>query len=111
MSDAPVRQTLSKEIWHMLGEGHKREDIVTELVAKGHEEYYVKELLEETVKLRAVQSRSQALVLILIGAVICFTSFLLTITSTFTHSSFSIVLYGLTTVGIVFVFAGFMKIF
>ena len=54
---------------------------------------------------------AQGLTLILIGAVICLMSFALSITASETHLNFPLVLYGLTSVGIIVVFAGFMKVF
>ncbi len=103
--------TMHEYIITMLNNGLNRERIEEHLVENGHEIQFVKEVVRESVKLRYAKRRSHGLSLILCGAVICFASFLLTITSSFTHSSFGIVLYGLTTVGIIVVFAGFTKIF
>ena len=103
--------SLTKYVISMLAEGKDRAHIETQLLEKGHDEKFVKELVKEAQKLHYAIRRSQGLTLILVGAVICFVSFLLTITSSFTHSSFPWVLYGLTSVGILVVFAGFMKVF
>lgn len=111
MADISKSTSLSREILTLLSNGQSREDIETTLVQKGHDEWFVKEIVQETVKLRNAKNRSQALSLILAGALICFLSFILTITSAFSHNSFPIVLYGLTSIGILVVFAGFVKIF
>lgn len=102
---------LTDYVLSLLDNGQRREDIETDLREKGHEDQFVKTFVAEVIKLRYAKLRTQGLVLILIGAVICFVSFLLTITSSFSHTSFPWVLYGLTSVGIIFVFAGFMKVF
>ena len=95
----------------MLDQGLKRDHIITHLMDNGHEETFVKQLVAETVKLRDARRRSNGLALILCGAFICLMSFILTITSSFTHGSFPLVLYGLTSIGIIVAFAGFMKVF
>jgi hypothetical protein len=94
-----------------LSRGMGKNQIQSELLHKGYEESFVNELLQETVKTYRIKMRAKGLWLILSGAVICFTSFLLTITSPFTHFSFPFVLYGLTSFGIIIVFLGLMKIF
>ena len=105
------QKPLSEYVLSLLDEGHGREQIEIELLEKGHEQRFVKDLVKESIRLRQSKRMSQGLVLILAGALICFVSFLLTVTGTFSHDSFGWVLYGLTSVGIVVVFAGFMKIF
>lgn len=102
---------LTEKILHLLDEGQGREQITNDLLIEGYEEEIVTELVKETIKLRQAKRMSQGLTLILVGAVICFASFLLTITSSFSHSSFPIVLYGMTSAGILVVFAGFTKVF
>ena len=102
---------LSELVFRMLEDGAGKEQIETNLFAQGYEESFVKEFVTEAIKHRNLKRRSHALLLILCGAVICFASFILTITSSFSHDSFPWILYGLTTIGIVVVFAGFMKVF
>ena len=108
---AAEQESLGKYVISLLDEGQRREQIESHLLEKGHDESFVKKLVVESVKLRDTRRRSQALALILSGAVICFLSFLLTITSSFTHGTFPYVLYGLTSVGIIVIFAGLMKVF
>ena len=106
-----IQESLSKQILELLSKGQKREQIVSELLAMGHDERFVKEIVTETIKIRNAKIQSQALTLILIGGVLCLLSCIVTMTSQFSNSNFPLVLYGLTTVGIVIVFLGFSKIF
>ncbi len=106
-----VQESLSTYVLSLLDEGQGREQIETQLLEQGHDERFVKDLVAEVQKLRYSKRRAQGLALILTGAVICFLSFLLTITSSFTHGSFPWVLYGLTSIGIIVVFMGLMKVF
>ncbi len=105
------QETLSAHVLSMLNDGLGRETVEKDLIGKGHNEQFVKELVGEITKLRYAKRRSQGLGLILGGAVVCFASFLLTITSAFPPGSFPMVLYGLTSVGILLVFIGLMKVF
>lgn len=105
------QESLNQYVYSMLDNGQGRESIENDLLAKGHDERFVKDLVKEVQKLRHSKRMSQGLALILVGAVICFASFLITITSSFSQGSFPYVLYGLTSVGIIVVFAGFSKVF
>lgn len=103
--------SLSERILDLLKQGQKKEQVEHTLLAEGLEEYFVRQMVAEAVKLKNTKTRALALMLILAGAFLCFLSFLLTITSSFSHSSFEIVLYGFTSIGIILVFAGLVKIF
>lgn len=105
------KETLSSYVISLLNNGQPRHEIETDLLNKGHEESFVKELVMESHKLHLAINRSKGLTLILIGAVLCFAGFLLTITSPFSQSAVPYVLYGLTSVGILIAFAGFIKVF
>jgi len=106
-----AQQTTGEYITKLLEAGQGREQIEADLLGKGHDERFVKELVKEVTQLRQSKRRAVGLSLVLAGAVICFLSFLLTITSSFSQGSFPYVLYGLTSVGIMVAFAGFTKIF
>ena len=103
--------SLTEQVISMLDDGQGREYIESFLVGKGHDEKFIKELVREAAKLRHSKRLTQGLTLMLVGALVCFTSFLFTITGTFSHDSFGWILYGLTTGGILIVFMGLMKIF
>jgi hypothetical protein len=94
-----------------LDKGYDNEQIIIELKKIGFNERHLPEMLAEIKKLRNARKTSSGLMLILIGAVLCLLSCVLTMTSSYSHGNFSIVLYGFTTVGIVLVFGGLMKIF
>ena len=104
-------EILHSDITSLLSTGHGRDEIISQLSEKGHDKDLIHDAISEVIKQRNAVSRAQGLNLVLSGAVICFLSFLLTITSSFSHSSFPYVLYGLTSVGIGIAFAGFMKVF
>ncbi len=108
MATAP-NISLTEQILELLNRGKKREQIIAQLLEQGHEEYHLRTLLQEAIKMRQAKARSQALLLILVGAAICLLSCILTITSTSTNMP--MVLFGLTTLGIIIVFAGLVKIF
>lgn len=111
MGETTETASLGQQVLGLLHHGKRREEIEQMLLEKGHDERFVKDIVQQTIKLRQAKLRSQGLTLILSGALVCFLSFLLTITSSFTHASFPVVLYGLTSIGILIVFAGFMKVF
>ena len=111
LSDTHGPLPLCSYVVTLLMAGHKREQIEDRLREQGYDERFVLELVAEGVKLHNMKIRAQALTLILTGAFICLLSFVLSITASFTHLNFPIVLYGLTSLGIIIVFAGFVKIF
>lgn len=92
-----------------LDKGYDNQQISDELMKLGIEEGHVPEMLKEIVKLRNSRKTASGLVFILIGAVICLISCIVTLTSD-THN-ITFVLYGLTSLGIIIVFGGLMKIF
>jgi hypothetical protein len=104
-------ESISQHITNLLEDGQGREQIEKHLREQGHDERFVTDIVKEAITLYDAKRRSQGLTLILSGAVVCFGSFLLTITSSFGSRAFPMVLFGLTSVGIVVVFAGFVKIF
>lgn len=102
---------VSNIILDLLGRGYKKEQVEAELLKQGHEAYFVKQIVQETINLRNSKSRAQALTLILIGAALCLASCILTMGSSLSHGSFSVVLYGLTSIGIIIIFIGLSRIF
>ena len=102
---------ISVHILLRLSKGHTRQQIEIDLIEKGHEELFVKELLQEAIKLHNSKKRVLGLTLILAGAFICLSGCVLAIAVPMSPANFSLVLYGCTTLGIVLVFAGFTQIF
>jgi hypothetical protein len=111
MANFKDQRLVSQYIADKINNGTGRSVIEAELVGQGLEERFVKDMVQESFKLHYAKKRAKGLSLILIGALICFISFLLTITSTSIQGNFSLVLYGLTSAGILVVFAGFTMIF
>jgi hypothetical protein len=111
MGQETTHTSVSEYIMGLLGRGYKREQVEAELLQKGHEAYFVKQIVQETINLRNSKARAQALIFILCGAALCLISCIITMGSSLSHSSFSMVLYGLTSIGIILVFAGLAKIF
>lgn len=110
MAEEHKEQQMSGQIMYMLSEGMSKKEIEAELVAKGYDEYLVMRMLEECIRLRSTRRRSQGMLLVMAGAICCFASFLLTISSS-SMSQGMPGLFGLTSVGVVLVFAGLMYIF
>ncbi len=105
------QETMQNHVSGMLESGRMRDEIAIELLKKGFEENEVKSFVDEAIKLRHDANRTRGMQLVVSGAIVCFLSFLLTITSSFSHGSFPYVLYGLTSVGIGIAFVGLMKVF
>ncbi len=102
-------QSLTQLTMELFAEGHPRKEIEEILAEKGQEEFYINKIIEECIKLRNARKRTLGMGLIFAGAILCFTSFLLTITSaSLTDSSWG--LFGLTSVGVMLVLAGLMQI-
>ncbi len=104
-------ETPGQYVFRMLDAGITREQAEQHLVDAGHDRRFAQELVAEVAILRNERRRSTGLLLILFGAIVCFLSFILTITGVFTGDSFHYVLFGLTSVGVTIVFVGFTKVF
>ena len=104
-------QTLDSYVSSLFESGMGKEEVITHMMERGHEATSVADIVGEVAKQRYAARRSSGLNLILAGGVICFLSFLLTITSAFSHEAFPYVLYGLTSIGIGIGFVGLTKVF
>lgn len=111
MNDLQENISATDYILNELKKGLQKDKIHAGLLEKGYEDRFATELLQETAKLHYNTLRAQGLKLILIGAFICFISCLLTLTSSITHINSQLVLYGFTSLGIIIIFVGLMKIF
>jgi len=105
------QQHLIDHIHELLNKGEKREFIVSSLVDQGHEEAFAHTFVQETAAAYYYRQRCTGINCIIAGAIICFISCVLSITASYTHLNFPFVLYGLTSLGILVAFAGFVKIF
>jgi len=111
MCDTPGPLPLCSYVITLLMAGRQKEEIADRLLQQGHDERFVRELVAEAVKLHNMKMRKQGLFLILGGACICLVSCILGLTASATHLNLRIVLYGLTSVGVIVVFAGLVKVF
>jgi hypothetical protein len=102
--------TNSEMVLSALGEGKTRDEIKSTLMAAGVEERFAADLIKEVSKLYRSKRAAKGLTLIAIGALICFLSCVSSLFF-FTQGSFAWTLYGLTSVGVLIVFAGLIKVF
>lgn len=92
-----------------IANGYTNKEIEKELLGLGIAEADVPAMMKEIVRMRNARNTSIGLVYVLIGAVICLVSCVLTIM--LPQSNTTLVLYGLTTAGIIVAFIGLMRIF
>jgi len=111
MSNSPHNETPMEYAIRMLENGQTKQQVENELVQQGNDRRFAAELVAEVAKMRDARNRSRGLTLILAGAVICFASFLLTITGMVSGDAYTYVLFGLTSLGVVVAFAGFTMVF
>ena len=95
----------------MVREGSTDEQIRHAMVDRFGDGPAVAQLMQEVKKLRAAKSTATGLIFILVGVVILLSSFVLSFMHVYSNQSLTFVLYGLTTVGILVVFFGLMKVF
>lgn len=92
-------------------DGYDKVYIVSELRKQGANDDVIKEIVDKIIHHKSGKKLRQGLNTTAVGALILFSSFLLTITSGYTHFSTGFVLYGLTSVGIVVVMYGLYLLF
>jgi hypothetical protein len=92
-------------------DGYDKVYIISELRKHGATDDVVKEVVDKIIHHKSGKKLRQGLNITAIGALILFSSFLLTITSGYTHFSTDFVLYGLTSIGICIVMYGLYLIF
>lgn len=108
---APKATESSAELLQLLREGKSDEQIRAALIARHGDTHVVPELMREVGKLRSSRNMSLGLAIVLSGALILLVSFIMAILRFHSNDSLSFVLYGLTSLGILVVFFGLMKIF
>lgn len=102
------RMPLHQSAIDYLKRGLSNQQIKEELVKSGIEERDIPDILKEIAKMRHARNTTSGLYLMLAGAVVCLASCVITLMSSQTNA---FVLYGLTSAGIIVVFAGLAKIF
>lgn len=108
MEQSNTHSILTSHITNLLNHGQRKDQVIGQLLNEGHEEYFARQIVEQVAKLRSKKLTAQGLTLILIGAATCLLSCILALTST---GNFHLVMYGMTSVGVIVVFAGLTKVF
>ena len=108
MNELPAN--LAQQIMHLLDEETPKREIEQLMLDKGYDSHIVTRTIEECTVLRNNRRRAKGMLLIMAGALACFTSFLLTLTSSSISES-SWQLFGLTSIGVSLVMAGLFYIF
>lgn len=111
MNNTPTNETPSAYAQRMLDRGVTRQQVENELVSMGHPRQFAAEIVTEVARMLDSKKRSQGLVLIMAGAFICFLSFLLTVTGFVSGDAYNFVLFGVTSLGVIVIFAGFTMVF
>lgn len=104
-------QHLVDLVHRLKNDGYDLIYIKSELRRLGATDDTIKKMVEENLTHGSSKRMHKGLTCIGIGALLLISSFLLTITSGYTHLSTDIVLYGLTSLGISVVIAGMYLIF
>jgi cytochrome c-type biogenesis protein CcmH/NrfF len=107
---SPAREQQS-DLGKMVREGRSDEQIHQAMVDRFGDGPAVAQLMQEVKKLRAAKNTATGLIFILAGVVILLSSFVLSFMHVYNNQSLTFVLYGLTTIGILVVFFGLMKVF
>lgn len=91
-----------------LDKGLNNKQIEAELLGMGIDERNIPEMLKEISKMRNARNTTKGLYFILAGALLCLFSCVFTLVSL---QSSAMILYGLTSLGIIIIFIGLGKIF
>ena len=101
---------LSKNIMDHLSRGASKAELEQILENSGVDKFYAQSIVQECLKTHTARKRSQGMMLVLLGGLICLASCVFTLLSS--NPSFSsFTLIGLTSLGIIVAFAGLMMIF
>lgn len=106
MSQHNVPDGLFHEVWHLYSSGHTSDEIMNRLMKRELDLEVVEAVMSKVKGIRDQKKRSRGLVFSIIGGVALVLAFLLSyILHQFGYPT-DLTLYGLTTVGIGFLFAG-----
>jgi hypothetical protein len=103
----PIAQL--SEVW--VKQGLSNKEIEEKLLFNGYDARFITELLKEISTMRNARKSTRGLTLVLIGALLCLASCILTLSHAFSGNDYTFVLYGVTTLGILIVFGGLIYIF
>lgn len=107
MTEAKTSVEEMARVW--LANNYTNKQIEEALSTMGIETAHIPAMLKEIKRLRNAQKTTKGLIYVLIGAVLCLVSCVLTIL--LPQSNTTLILYGLTSLGIIIVFIGLMQIF
>ena len=100
-----------QDLRDLLKQGMADKDIEFLLQQQYKDEFLVNNLMSEVKKLRNSQKTASGLIFILVGAAVMLLSCMLTLMGNYSSTNFGLVLYGLTSLGIIIVFIGLIRIF
>ncbi len=95
----------------MLRKGLSDDKIRASLHDRYQDEFLVEKLMAEVKKLRNSAKTTSGLIFVFIGAVLLLLSCILTLTGSYSSGTFGPFLFGLTSIGLIIVFIGLVKIF
>ena len=106
----PKKQDAHLMVIESLANGQPKETIELALANLGYDHYQCSTIFEESKKIFQAKKRTKGFTLILVGALICLLSCVYTLaTGSMSMSNFT--LFGLTTLGVIVVFAGLYMVF
>ncbi len=105
---AEVKLSVQDLATEWLSRGLDNKQVEAELLKIGIEERNIPDMLREFKKMRNARNTTTGLYFILAGAVLCLLSCILTLAFS---SATAVILYGLTSVGVIVVFIGLARIF
>lgn len=105
---AEVKLSIQDLAAQWLQKGLNNKQVEAELLQLGIEERNIPEMLREFTKMRNARNTTIGLYFIMAGALLCLISCILTLAFS---SATVVILYGLTSVGVIIVFVGLARIF
>lgn len=105
---AEVKLSIQDLAAQWLQKGLNNKQVEAELLQLGIEERNIPEMLREFTKMRNARNTTIGLYFIMAGALLCLVSCILTLAFA---SATALILYGLTSVGVIIVFIGLARIF
>ena len=109
-NETSINELISR-IKDMHHQGYDKDSIPGRLIEMGFDKETVDVCFQQYIKMKDKQHRQAGLMLILTGALTLVFSCVLTIVLHYNNQSLEFVMYGVTSVGLIIVFAGLMKIF
>lgn len=110
-----VNEEKYDDLYHkarLLLEQHKDFNSIHEnLIKEGADQLSAVEIVKQIKLVYYAQKRQKGSMIILVGAVLLLVGFLLTISNFYANTSFTFVMYGFTTAGLLVMFYGLYKIF